>query len=232
MEHLHALQKAFEERSIQDALRYAFVLLGGELKFSTSFGQEDQVLTDIILRHSVPVSIFTIDTGRLFNEVYDTMEKTVSRYKKSIDVFFPQHEPVEKMVREHGINLFYDSVEKRQTCCHIRKVEPLQRALQGACGWVTGLRASQTDLRKNIPVVEWLPEKNLYKFNPLLSWSFDEILDYLKKYSVPYNSLHDKGYVSIGCAPCTRAIVPGEDPRAGRWWWEVSQKECGLHVVK
>lgn len=232
MEHLQALQKAFEEKSIQDALRYASVLLGGELKFSTSFGQEDQVLTDIIVRHSVPVTLFTIDTGRMFNEVYETMEKTVARYKRSIDVFFPQTEPVEQMIKEHGINLFYDSVEKRQSCCNVRKVEPLQRALKGATAWITGLRSAQTDHRKNIPVVEWLAEKNLYKINPLLHWSFDEVLDYLKKYSVPYNSLHDKGFVSIGCAPCTRAIVPGEDPRAGRWWWEVSQKECGLHVVK
>ncbi|MFL5772631.1 MAG: phosphoadenylyl-sulfate reductase [Flavisolibacter sp.] len=232
MEHLQILHKAFEERSIQDALRYTSALLGGELKFSTSFGQEDQVLTDIIVRHSVPVTLFTIDTGRLFNEVYETMEKTVARYKKNIDVFFPQTESVEQMVKDHGINLFYDSVEKRQSCCNIRKVEPLQRALRGATAWITGLRASQTDHRKNIPVVEWLPEKNLYKINPLLHWSFDDVLDYLNQYSVPYNSLHDKGFVSIGCAPCTRAIEPGENPRAGRWWWEVSQKECGLHVVK
>ena len=190
------------------------------------------MLTDIIARHSLPIRIFTIDTGRLFNETYETMEKTVARYKTGIDVFFPQSETVQQMVNTRGINLFYDSVENRQLCCHVRKVEPLNRALQGASAWITGLRAAQTDHRKQIPVVEWLAEKNLYKINPLLHWSFDEVLDYLKKYSVPYNSMHDKGFISIGCAPCTRAIAPGEDPRAGRWWWETSQKECGLHVVK
>ena len=226
------LQKAFEERPIEDALHYTAHLFGGGLKFSTSFGQEDQVLTDIIVRHSIPVSIFTIDTGRLFNETYETMEKTTARYKVGIDVFFPQTEPVQEMVKTYGVNLFYDSIPQRQLCCNVRKVEPLGRALQGAKVWITGLRAAQTDLRKNIPVVEWMSDKEIYKINPLLHWSFDEVINYLNKYSVPYNSLHDKGFISIGCAPCTRAIEPGEDARAGRWWWETSQKECGLHVVK
>jgi phosphoadenosine phosphosulfate reductase len=232
MEHLQLLQKVFEENSIEEALQNAASLLGGNMKFSSSFGQEDQVLTDIIARHSLPIRIFTIDTGRLFNETYETMEKTVARYKTGIDVFFPQSETVQQMVNAHGINLFYDSVENRQLCCHVRKVEPLNRALSGASAWITGLRAAQTDHRKQVPVVEWLADKNLYKINPLLHWSFDEVLDYLKKYSVPYNSMHDKGFISIGCAPCTRAIAAGEDPRAGRWWWETSQKECGLHVFK
>ena len=232
MEYLSELQKIFAERSLEDALHDTADLFPGKVKFSSSLGQEDQVLTDIIARHNIPVSIFTIDTGRLFNEVYDTLEKTRARYTITIDVFFPQTESVQQMVSAHGVNLFYESVENRQTCCGVRKVEPLNRALQNTSVWITGLRASQTDLRKNIPLVEWLPDKKLYKINPLLHWSFNEVVDYLKKYSVPYNPLHDKGFISIGCAPCTRAIEPGEDPRAGRWWWETSQKECGLHLVK
>ncbi|MFL5809191.1 MAG: phosphoadenylyl-sulfate reductase [Flavisolibacter sp.] len=232
MLHLEQLQEIFNAHPAEEALRQTTQLFAGKVKFSTSLGQEDQVLTDIIARHSIPVKIFTIDTGRLFNEVYETLEKTRARYKINIDVYFPQADAVQKMVNEHGINLFYDSVESRQSCCAVRKVEPLNRALQDASVWITGLRATQTEHRKNIPVVEWLEDKKIYKINPLLHWSFDDILNYIKAFSVPYNPLHDKGFVSIGCAPCTRAIEEGEDPRAGRWWWEASHKECGLHLVK
>jgi phosphoadenosine phosphosulfate reductase len=232
MEYLLQLENIFRERPIEEALQYVAELFPARVKFSSSLGQEDQVLTDLIARHHIDISIFSIDTGRLFNEVYDTIEKTRARYKIPIDIYFPQSEPVQQMVTEHGVNLFYDSVENRQTCCHIRKVEPLNRALKGAAVWITGLRASQTDHRKHIPVVEWLADKEIYKINPLLHWSYDEVLNYIKKFAVPYNILHDKGFISIGCAPCTRAIEPGEDPRAGRWWWELSQKECGLHLVK
>lgn len=202
------------------------------MRFSSSLGEEDQVLTDIIARNQIPISIFTIDTGRLFNEVYETLDMTVARYRIPVEIYFPQTEATQSMVAAHGVNLFYDSVEKRHTCCQVRKVEPLNRALRGAAVWLTGLRAAQTDHRKNIPVVEWLPERELYKINPLLYWSYDEVKNHIFKNSVPYNLLHDKGFVSIGCAPCTRAIEPGEDPRAGRWWWESSHKECGLHLVK
>jgi phosphoadenosine phosphosulfate reductase len=232
MYQLEQLQDIFEKLSVEEALNQTTQLFPGSVKFSSSLGHEDQVLTDIISRHKIPVNIFTIDTGRLFNETYETLEKTRARYKINIDVFFPQSEAVQKMVNEHGVNLFYDSVDNRQTCCNIRKVEPLNRALKGAKVWITGLRASQTEHRKQVPVVEWLEDKKIYKINPLLHWSFDDILNYIKAFSVPYNLLHDKGFVSIGCAPCTRAIEEGEDPRAGRWWWEVSQKECGLHLVK
>jgi phosphoadenosine phosphosulfate reductase len=232
MEYLSQLQDLFERLSIEDALREVIKLFPGRVKFSSSLGQEDQVLTDIIARNHIDISIFTIDTGRLFNEAYETLEKTTARYKLPIDVYFPQSEAVQQMVNEHGVNLFYDSVQNRQSCCNIRKVEPLNRALQNTSVWVTGLRAAQTDLRKNVPVVEWLSDKKIYKINPLLHWSFDKVIEYLNKYSVPYNPLHDKGFISIGCAPCTRAIEPGEDPRAGRWWWETTQKECGLHLVK
>lgn len=229
---LEQLQEIFSAGPVEEAIRKTASLFPGRVKFSTSLGQEDQVLTDIIARHSLPVKIFTIDTGRLFNETYETLEKTRARYKLNIDVYFPQAQSVEQMVNEHGVNLFYESVANRQSCCNVRKVEPLNRALQGASVWLTGLRATQTEHRKHIPVVEWLEDKKIYKINPLLNWSFDDILNYIKAFSVPYNLLHDKGFVSIGCAPCTRAIEEGEDPRAGRWWWEVSHKECGLHLVK
>jgi phosphoadenosine phosphosulfate reductase len=232
MYQLEQLQDIFKNHPVEEALKQTTQLFTGRVKFSSSLGQEDQVLTDIIARNSIPVKVFTIDTGRLFNEVYETLEKTRARYKIAIDVYFPQSEAVQKMVNEHGPNLFYDSVENRQACCGVRKVEPLNRALQDASVWITGLRASQTEHRKHVPVVEWLEDKKIYKINPLLNWSFDDILNYISKFSVPYNPLHDKGFVSIGCAPCTRAIEPGEDPRAGRWWWEVSHKECGLHLVK
>jgi phosphoadenosine phosphosulfate reductase len=232
MKHLEELQQAFAGKSIEDALHFTTSLFPGAVKFSSSLGQEDQVLTDVIARNNIPVNIFSIDTGRLFNEVYDTLDKTIARYKVNIEVFFPDTRATEVMVKEDGINLFYESPEKRKRCCDVRKVEPLMRALQGAQVWLTGLRSSQTDHRKNIPVVEWLEDKQIYKINPLLHWSYDEVIQHIRSYNVPYNPLHDKGFVSIGCAPCTRAIEPGEDPRAGRWWWETSQKECGLHLVK
>lgn len=232
MDQLKQLQEIFDSLPIEEALKQTANLFPERVKFSSSFGQEDQVLTDIISRNTIPVNIFTIDTGRLFNEVYETIEKTQARYKINIDVYFPQADAVQKMVNEHGVNLFYDSVEHRQTCCNVRKVEPLNRALKDASVWITGLRASQTQHRNHIPVVEWLGDKKIYKINPLLHWSFEEIINYIRTFSVPYNPLHDKGFVSIGCAPCTRAIEEGEDPRAGRWWWEVSHKECGLHLVK
>ena len=232
MDHLAALQHYFEHLPVEEALRQAAGLFPGRVKFSSSLGQEDQVLTDIIARHGIPVQIFTIDTGRLFNEAYETLERTTARYKIGIDVFFPQAEAVQEMVNVKGVNLFYESVANRQLCCHVRKVEPLNRALKGAAIWITGLRSAQTDLRKNVPVVEWLADKEIYKINPLLHWSFADVAGYLKHYSVPYNPLHDQGFISIGCAPCTRATGPDEDPRAGRWSWETTQKECGLHLIK
>lgn len=201
----------------------------GKVSFSSSLGQEDQVITDMICRNDLPVEIFTIDTGRLFNETLELLDKTNARYKRNITVYFPDAEHVEPFVKENGINPFYESVEMRKTCCHIRKVIPLNRALEGVSVWVTGLRAEQSGNRNQMPVIEWNEEKQLFKYNPLLKWSYDEMMAYISKYSVPYNSLHDRGFISIGCAPCTRAIEPGEDARAGRWWWETSQKECGLH---
>lgn len=232
MEYLTQLQDTFAQYLLEEALRITAQLFPQKVRFSSSLGQEDQVLTHIIARNQLNINIFTIDTGRLFNETYETLDRTVARYKVNIDVYFPQAVAVQQMVGEKGINLFYESVQNRQTCCGIRKVEPLNRALRGASVWITGLRADQTDHRKNIPVVEWLADKEIYKINPLLHWSYNDVLDYLEKYDIPYNPLHDRGFISIGCAPCTRAIEKGEDPRAGRWWWEASHKECGLHLVK
>jgi phosphoadenosine phosphosulfate reductase len=232
MEHLSLLQDLFANRSLADALREAVALFPGRVAFSSSLGQEDQVLTDIIARQNLGIRIFTIDTGRLFEQTYETLERTTARYKVGIDVYFPQTDAVQHLVREKGVNLFYESVPNRQSCCSVRKVEPLNRALSGSAVWITGLRAGQTDHRKTIPVVEWLTDREIYKINPLLHWSYEDVTDHLHRYNVPYNPLHDNGFVSIGCAPCTRAIAAGEDPRAGRWWWEASQKECGLHVSK
>ncbi len=214
-----------------EAIAEVCALFPGKVVFSSSLGQEDQVLTDIIFRNSLSVKVFTIDTGRLFPEVYDLIDRTEARYKNRIDVFFPSAPAVEQFVATNGINSFYESVDNRKACCHVRKVEPLGRALAGASVWVTGLRAGQSDNRKNMPVLEWDEAKQLYKFNPLINWSLDEVLGYINRFNVPYNPLHDKGFISIGCAPCTRAIEPGEDARAGRWWWETSHKECGLHAA-
>ncbi|MEO9021268.1 MAG: phosphoadenylyl-sulfate reductase [Ginsengibacter sp.] len=232
MKDLKQLEEFLRNVSVEEGLRKMTELYPSKIKFSSSLGQEDQVLTDIISRNAIDISIFTLDTGRLFNETYELIEKTEACYKRKIEIYFPRAEAVEKMVNERGINLFYNSVEERKLCCNVRKVEPLNRALEGVSVWVTGLRSSQTALRHDLPVIEWLADKQLYKYNPLLHWSYDQVIEYIKVYSVPYNTLHDKGFVSIGCAPCTRAIEPGEDARAGRWWWETSQKECGLHINK
>ena len=224
--------KKVEESTLADGLKLISEWFPGKVVFSSSLGQEDQVLTDVIFKNNLPVTIFTIDTGRLFNETYELLDRTNARYKKNIKVYFPEAADVEEFVVNKGINSFYESVENRKECCHIRKVKPLNRALKGAEVWITGLRAEQSNNRHDMPMIEWSEEKKLYKFNPLIRWTYAEMMDYINKFNVPYNRLHDKGFISIGCAPCTRAIEPGEDARAGRWWWETSQKECGLHETK
>ncbi|MBN8672934.1 MAG: phosphoadenylyl-sulfate reductase [Chitinophagales bacterium] len=221
-----------ENSPLPEAIRLVTALFPGEVVFSSSLGQEDQVLTDVIFKNDLPVKIFTIDTGRLFNETYELLDRTTARYKKPIQVYFPEAADVESFVAEKGINSFYESVDNRKQCCYIRKVIPLNRALKGAKVWITGLRAEQSNNRQQMPLIEWAEDKQLYKFNPLINWSYDEMISYINEHNVPYNRLHDKGFISIGCAPCTRAIEPGEDARAGRWWWEASQKECGLHETK
>ena len=201
-----------------------------QVSFSTSFGIEDQVITHLIVSNNLPIRIFTLDTGRNFQETYSTWNKTLERYENKIEVFYPNTEAVQKLMTEKGPNSFYDSVENRKECCFIRKVEPLKRALKNQKIWITGIRAEQSANRQNMNDTEWDDAHELTKFHPLFDWSFEEVKSYVQKNNIPYNTLHDKGFVSIGCAPCTRAIKPGEDFRAGRWWWEdTSKKECGLH---
>ncbi len=224
--------QTIEQAGLAESLRMISGLFPGQCVFSSSLGQEDQVITDAILKNNIPIRIFTLDTGRLFYETYDLLEKTNARYKTNIQVYFPVAPAVEEFVNTNGINGFYESVENRKRCCYIRKVEPLNRALAGAKVWVTGLRAEQSDNRHDMKLLEWDEIRQLWKFNPLIRWSFEEMMEYIKSHDVPYNPLHDRGFVSIGCAPCTRAIEPGEDARAGRWWWESSKKECGLHAVR
>lgn len=216
--------------TLADGLAQVTTLFPEGVVFSSSLGQEDQVIADAIFKNKFPIKVFTLDTGRLFNETYDLIERTTARYKETIQIYFPEANDVESFVNKKGINGFYESVENRKECCFIRKVKPLNRALAGAKVWVTGLRAAQSDNRKELKMIAWDEGRQLYKFNPLMNWSYDEVLEYLNENKVPYNPLHDKGLISIGCAPCTRAIEAGEDARAGRWWWEASKKECGLHV--
>ena len=224
-----SLIQQLEESSLPGAIQLIAGMFPGKVVFSSSLGQEDQVLADAIFRNDIDVKVFTIDTGRLFNETYELLDRTNARYKKNIQIFFPDATDVEQFVSTKGINSFYESVENRKGCCFIRKVKPLNRALEGASVWITGLRAEQSDNRKDMPMIEWSEEKQLFKFNPLIRWTYEQMIDYIKENNIPYNRLHDQGFISIGCAPCTRAIEPGEDARAGRWWWETSQKECGLH---
>ena len=199
--------------------------------FANSLGAEDMVLTDLIVKAKLPIEIFSLDTGRLPLETYDLIAEVQKRYGLKLKLYFPQAEEVESYVRQHGINAFYDSVTLRKACCYARKVEPLKRALAGKRAWVTGLRAQQATTRSGLPFREYDESNGLEKFNPLSDWTEKEVWTYIKQHAVPYNALHDKFYPSIGCAPCTRAISPGEDVRAGRWWWEnADTKECGLHL--
>lgn len=205
-------------------------VFGRRIALSSSMGAEDQVLTDMLLKIDPQARVFTLDTGRLFPETYDLIDRTSRKYKINIEVFFPDYQRVQEMVNGKGINLFYESVENRKECCFLRKIEPLQRAFSTMDAWICGLRASQSVTRTNIHVVEWDTNNNLVKINPLANWSEEQVWDYIKANKVPYSVLHDKGFPSIGCQPCTRAIQPGEDVRAGRWWWEnPDTKECGLH---
>lgn len=223
------LQTTLAASSLVERLRTVAQLHAGAVAFSSSFGQEDQVITDAIFRNQIDIRVFTLDTGRLFQETYALIDETRAQYGQPIQVFYPDAAQVEKLVTEKGFHNFYESVEDRKECCYIRKVAPLKRALAGAQVWVTGLRAEQSENRKDMPIIEWDAGYGLLKFNPLIDWSYQQVLDYIKTNHVPDNPLHRKGFISIGCAPCTRAIEPGEDPRAGRWWWESSKKECGLH---
>jgi len=202
----------------------------GKIIFSTSFGWEDQVITHMIFSNNLPIKVFTLETGRLFPETYYVWNRTMEMYGHPINAYYPKTDAVEQMVSTKGPNSFYESVENRKECCGIRKIEPLKRALAGNDCWITGIRAEQSENRQFMGDAEWDDQNNLVKFHPLYNWTLDDVKDYIKLHNVPYNPLHDRGFPSIGCAPCTRAVREGEDFRSGRWWWEdQSKKECGLH---
>ncbi len=226
------LTDRFKDARPEEILRWAIDTFSPRLALASSFGAEDVVLIDMLSRLEPPTRIFTLDTGRLPAETYTLMEAIRDRYGLSIEVYFPQADAVEAMVREHGVNLFYKSVENRKLCCGVRKVEPLSRALQGLDAWITGLRRDQAVTRTTVEKVEVDTDHGgIVKINPIADWTWDQVWTYIRAQGLPYNALHDRGYPSIGCAPCTRAVQPGEDLRAGRWWWELdpAAKECGLH---
>jgi phosphoadenosine phosphosulfate reductase len=228
---INKLQEELDGLSPERALARVADRFGEDAVFSTSFGIEDQVITHLIGQQPLPITLFTLDTGRLFPETYSVWSRTLEVYPIKIEAYFPSPYDLENFVHKKGPNAFYASVENRKTCCHIRKVEPLQRALKGKKIWITGLRKEHSPERKNLQTLEWDANNQIIKFHPLLHWSTQEIRNFVNTNGIPYNPLHDKGFVSIGCAPCTRAIREGEDFRAGRWWWEdTTKKECGLHT--
>ncbi|MFO7977535.1 MAG: phosphoadenylyl-sulfate reductase [Bacteroidales bacterium] len=205
----------------------------GKAVFSSSMGAEDQVITHMIATLGLDIRIFTLDTGRMFAETYECIQKTQARYKVPIEIYFPDARQVEEMVNTLGINLFYQSIENRKLCCNIRKIQPLERALKGNQVWITGLRRQQSPTREELQVAQWLDQYQMIKVNPLIDWSQEQLWSFIRRNKIPYNTLHDKDYASIGCQPCTRALLPGEDIRAGRWSWEnPDSRECGLHVDK
>ena len=224
-----ALIEKTENFSIEETLAFLVSEYKNKVVFSTSFGQEDQVITALIAKNDLPINIFTLDTGRLFQETFDVFHKTTKKYKNDIKTYFPDTVAVEDLLNKKGPNSFYESVENRKECCFIRKVAPLTKALDGNEIWITGLRAEQSENRNDLAFFEYDAHFKIIKFNPLLKWTLQEVQNYIDENNVPQNALHKQGFISIGCAPCTRAILPGEDIRAGRWWWESSHKECGLH---
>lgn len=226
------LEQVNNLKTLEEKLAFINLNVQEKIVFSTSFGFEDQVISHAIFNQKLEnIETFTLDTGRVFPETYTTWNKTELKYQQKIKAYYPPTSELEEFIGQNGINPFYDSVELRKQCCFIRKVIPLNRALEGAAVWITGLRAEQSNNRHEMQEIEWDEGKQLYKFNPLIHFTKEDCFNYLKDNRVPYNPLHDKGFVSIGCAPCTRAIQDGEDFRAGRWWWEdETKKECGLHA--
>lgn len=229
-EDIDQLNKKFEKKNPEEILTYFLYEYGNRIALASSLGIEDQMLTDMILKIKKDARVFTIDTGRLFPETYSLIDKTNLRYNFKMEVYFPENKPVEDYVQMNGINAFYESIEKRKMCCNVRKIQPLLRALSTLDVWVCGLRQEQSVTRTGINLVEWDEPNGLIKINPLAHFSEDEVWNYINAHNVPYNILHTKGFPSIGCQPCTRAVVEGEDIRSGRWWWENPEhKECGLH---
>ncbi len=229
-EELEALGERLRGKPAEEVVRWAADTFGQEIALASSFGAEDVVVIDMIAKVAPGIRVFTLDTGRLHDETYEVMERVRVKYGMVIQSYFPDREKVEQLEREKGFYSFRESIENRKECCGIRKMEPLRRALSGMKAWMTGLRREQAVTRSEMAVVEWDGGNGLAKVNPLIEWSEEQVWEYVRANDVPYNALHDRGFPSIGCAPCTRAIKPGEDVRAGRWWWENPEnKECGLH---
>ncbi len=230
---IESLKEATAGMSAQQVLAFFMQKYPGKVALSSSLSYEDQTITQMMVQIDRDARIFTLDTGRMFPETYELLDKTCMKYKIKIEVYFPDYNKVQEMVRQHGINLFYESVELRHKCCEIRKIEPLKRALKDVSVWVSGLRREQSPTRKDMQMIEWDESDSVIKLNPLIDWTEDMVKDYIKANHIPYNKLHDKGFPSIGCQPCTRAVAPGESIRAGRWWWEdPDHRECGLHVKR
>lgn len=224
------LNDAVKDMTAEQIIRLSHKEFGGKLVFASSLGEEDQVITDLIAKVSNGIEIFTLDTGRLFQETYDLLSKTQKKYSMSFKMYYPDNEAVEDMVRNYGINLFYESVANRKLCCGLRKVEPLKRALKNSDAWMCGLRSAQSITRSDLKVFQWDEANQKIKISPLADWNLDQVQGYIQQNNVDVNPLHARGFISIGCASCTRAVSEGEDIRLGRWWWETpGQKECGLH---
>ncbi|MCD8186114.1 MAG: phosphoadenylyl-sulfate reductase [Rikenellaceae bacterium] len=229
-EYVSVLNKSFASENPENLLRHFLKGLGDKIALSSSLGPEDQVLTHMVTRIDPNARIFTLDTGRLFPETYSLIDRTNLHYGIKIQVFFPDFHALEEMVSTEGIHLFYESIEKRKRYCQVRKLEPLSRAFAGLEAWVCGLRREQSVTRQDMQLIEWDEANGLIKINPLIDWTEEQVWDYIRQHHVPYNSLHEKGFPSIGCQPCIRAVEPGNDPRSGRWWWESPEhRECGLH---
>lgn len=228
---IEKIQSLITSPEIGEQLRILSNAYPGQVIFSSSFSEEDQVISHFIFSNLLNIEVFTLDTGRLFAETYSTWSRTIEKYQQQIIAYYPNELQLQKFVAEKGPNSFYESVNNRIQCCHIRKVEPLQRALAGKKIWITGIRAEHSVNRQGTDTIEWDSTNNIIKYHPLLQWTTTAVKKFIASNNIPYNPLHDKGFVSVGCAPCTRAIQPGEDFRAGRWWWEDNdKKECGLHT--
>ncbi|MDR2520409.1 MAG: phosphoadenylyl-sulfate reductase [Bacteroidales bacterium OttesenSCG-928-I14] len=227
---INSLNSYFTNKSPEELLIFFLKEYKNRIALASSFGLEDQVLTDMIVKIDSDTAIFSIDTGRLFPETYFLIDNTNRMYNLNISIFFPENNAVEAYIKQNGINGFYDSVEKRKECCKVRKIGPLLRALSNLTVWICGLRRIQTITRRDIQMVEWDSVNKLIKINPLVYWTEKEVWNYIKDNKVPYNVLHKKGFLSIGCQPCTRAVAKNGNIRSGRWWWEnFNHKECGLH---
>jgi phosphoadenosine phosphosulfate reductase len=230
---IEEIKSAIKDKSPQEVLSFLAQNFEGEIVFSTSFGWEDQVISDMIFSQNSPIKVFTLDTGRMFTETYYTWNRTLEKYQKRIHAFYPDEQKLQEMITLKGPSSFYESIENRKECCGIRKVEPLNRALKNQKIWITGIRADQSANREDMDWVELDEAHQLIKVHPIFYWTLDDVKSYVNDKNVPYNPLHDKGFPSIGCQPCTRAVANGEDFRAGRWWWEdASKKECGLHDIR